>query len=66
MTPEASLDAQIERYRRMTGEERMAIAFQLHGLSCNVAREGSRAQFPDATLSEVERRLRERLQLAYQ
>ena len=66
MTPEAALETQIERYRRMTGEERMAIGFQLHELSCNVAREGIRAQFPNAAESEVERRLRERLRLAYE
>ena len=45
MTPEAALEAQIELYRQMTGEERLAIACQLHELSCNVAREGIRAQF---------------------
>lgn len=66
MTPEAALEAQIERYRRMTGEERMAIGFQLHELSCNVAREGIRAQFPGARPDEVERQLRERLRLAYE
>lgn len=66
MTPETALEMQIERYRQMTGEERMAIAFELHELSCNVAREGIRAQFLNADESEVERRLRERLKLAYE
>ncbi|MBI2928119.1 MAG: hypothetical protein HYY24_20805 [Verrucomicrobia bacterium] len=65
MTPEAALEAQIERYRQMTGEERLAIALRLHELSCNVAREGIRAQFPGASPEEVERRLRERIRLSY-
>ena len=65
MTPEATLEAQIERYRQMTGEERLAIALRLHELSCNVAREGIRAQFPEASPEEVERRLRERIRLSY-
>jgi hypothetical protein len=64
MTPDAALEAQIERYRRMTGEERLKIALNLHELSCNIAREGIRAQFPEAGEAEVERRLRERIQLA--
>ena len=66
MTPEAALDAQIELYRQMTGEERLAIACQLHELSCNVAREGIRAQFPGVSEAEVERRLIELLRLAYE
>ena len=30
MTPEAALEKQIEMYRRMTGEERLKIALDLH------------------------------------
>ncbi len=66
MNPQAALQRQIERYRQMTGEERLAIALRLHELSCNVAREGIRHQFPQATADEVERRLRERLTLVRQ
>ena len=66
MTPEAASEAQIERYRRMTGEQRLEIALHLHELSCDVAREGIRAQFPDATRAEIERRLRERIRLSYE
>ena len=64
MTPEAALDLQIDRYRQMTGEQRLAIALQLHELACNVAREGIRRQHPDAGEPEVERLLRRRLELA--
>ncbi len=66
MSPAAALETQIERYRQMTGEERLAIALRLHELSCNVAREGIRAQFPGASEAEVERRLRERIRLSYE
>jgi len=63
MSPQVALDYQIERYRGMTGEQRLAIALDLHELSCNVAREGIRARHPDADADEVERRLRQRLEL---
>lgn len=64
MTPEAALALQIERYRAMTPEERLAIALDLHELACDMAREGIRRQFPAADEAEVERRLRERLEAA--
>ena len=64
MNPDRALQEQIERYRRMTGEQRLAIALNLHELSCNVAREGIRHQNPGADEAEVERLLRQRLQLA--
>ena len=64
MDPERAFQEQIERYKRMTGEQRLAIALELHELSCNVAREGIRHQNPAADEVEVERLLRERLELA--
>ena len=66
MDPERALQEQIERYRRMTGEQRLAIALELHELSCNIAREGIRHQNPNADEAEVERLLQQRLQLARQ
>jgi hypothetical protein len=64
MSPQAALEYQIERYREMTGEERLGIALDLHELSCDIAREGIRAQHPEAVAVEVERLLRRRLELA--
>ena len=64
MTPEAAVDLQIARYRQMTGEQRLALALGLHELACDVAREGIRAQHPDADDAEVERQLRQRLKVA--
>jgi hypothetical protein len=64
MNPDQALQEQIERYRRMTGEQRLKIALDLHELSCNVAREGIRHQNPGVDEAEVERQLRRRLELA--
>jgi hypothetical protein len=65
MTPEAALEKQLERYRQMTGEERLKISLDLHAFACDVAREGIRQQFPHADEAEIERRLRQRLEAAY-
>ena len=64
MTPQAALDFQIARYRQMTGEQRLALALDLHEFACEVARKGIRHQHPQAYEAEVERRLRQRLELA--
>jgi hypothetical protein len=66
MTPEAALQHQIERYRAMTGEQRLKIALDLHEFACNIAREGIRRQFPGATADEVEQHLRRRIELSRQ
>ena len=66
MDPDRALNEQIVRYRRMTGEQRLRIALELHELSCNVAREGIRRQNPNADEAEVEHLLRRRLELARQ
>ena len=66
MKPEDALQEQIRRYQQMTDEQRLALALELHELSCNVAREGIRHQNPQADEEEVERKLRRRLQLACQ
>ena len=65
MTAQAAVDAQIEKYRAMTGEERLKLAFDLHELSCEIARDGIRHQYPKASPDEVERRLRQRIALAH-
>lgn len=57
-------DKQIERYRQMTGEQRLKIALDLHEMSCNIARAGIRRQHPNASEAEVEKFLHARLELA--
>jgi hypothetical protein len=64
VTPAAALEKQIERYRQMTGEQRLAVALDLHEMSCDIAREGIRRQHPNASDEEVEQLLRRRLELA--
>jgi hypothetical protein len=64
MTAATASDRQIERYRQMTGEQRLAVALELHEMSCEIAREGIRRQHPDADAAEVEQLLRRRLELA--
>jgi hypothetical protein len=65
VTPAAALQFQIERYRQMTGEQRLDLALRLHEMSCDIAREGIRRRHPQANEVEVERLLRERLMLAH-
>jgi hypothetical protein len=64
MTPEEATEMQIERYRQMTYEDRIRIACELYELSCEMARMGIRRQNPDASEEEVNRLLRERIELA--
>ena len=64
MNAATALDRQIERYRQMTGEQRLSVALGLHELSCDIARAGIRRQHPTADAEEVERLLRQRLALA--
>lgn len=64
VTPQATLDMQVERYRHMSGEERLAVALDLHELACDIAREGIRRQHPRASPAQVEHLLHQRLTLA--
>ena len=64
MTAATALDKQIERYRQMTGEQRLAVALELHELSCDIAREGIRRAHPAADATQVEQLLQRRLKLA--
>jgi hypothetical protein len=63
MTAEAATNKQIERYRQMTGEQRLIVALELHEMSCNIARAGIRRQNPNADVAEIERLLRQRIEL---
>ncbi len=66
MSPAEATQRQIEQYRAMTGQQRLQIALDLHEFACNVAREGIRRQFPNATEEEVEQQLRRRIELGRQ
>ena len=64
MSPDAALKAQIDHYRAMSCEGRVALALRLHELACEMARLGIRRQNPEATPEQVEEALRRRLELA--
>jgi hypothetical protein len=55
---------QIDRYRKMTGEQRLAIALQMHEFACDITREGIRRQFPEESAEQHEKRLRDRIRAA--
>jgi len=65
VTPAEFTQQQIQRYRQMTGEERLLIALNLHEMSCEIARDGIRGHYPNATAEFVELKLHERLRQAY-
>jgi hypothetical protein len=64
MTAVTALEKQIERYRQMTGEQRLAVALELHEFACDIAREGIRRAHPEADAAAVEQLLHRRLELA--
>jgi hypothetical protein len=64
MTAAAALEKLIVLYRRMTGEERLAVVLDLHELSYDIAREGICHQHPEANADEVERLLHRRIELS--
>jgi len=64
MTGPEALEEQVRRYRRMTGEQRLRLALDLHEFACEVTREGIRHQHPTADPAEVERLLRQRIELS--
>lgn len=53
---------QIEGYRKMSGEERLQIAFELTRKVCDIARAGIVAQYPHLTPAEIEKELRRRIE----
>ena len=63
MKPDAALSLQIKRYREMTGEQRLALALELHELACEVSRAGIKARHSTADAAEIERLLNLRLSL---
>jgi hypothetical protein len=63
MTPEEGLQKQIEIYRRMTGQQRLQIAFRLSALSRELIRSNVRNYHPDWTDQQVEHEVVRRFRL---
>jgi len=66
MTPEAALESQIERYRQMTGEERLMIGLRLTAAARAAALHHVRSKYPGISEEEAERLVRAQIRLAYQ
>jgi len=64
MKPDAALDLQIQRYRAMTGEQRLDLSLELHELACEIARAGIKNQHPATNAAGIVRLLNQRLSLA--
>jgi hypothetical protein len=64
MDAPTALAFQIDRYRSVPGEQRLAIALDLHEMACDIGREGFRRQDPQADAAGVEGLLCHRLGLA--
>jgi hypothetical protein len=64
MTPAEGLRKQIEIYRDMSCQERLAIGFQLHELARVLVRQGIKHQHPEWDEERVEQELVRRFVLA--
>ncbi len=64
MTPQEGLQKQIEIYRRMTGQQRLQIAFELSDLTREIVRSNVRNYHPDWTDEQVEQEVVRRFLLA--
>ncbi len=60
----ASYRRQLRALRRMTGEQRLLLSFEMWKTACAVTRAGVRAQYPDFSLAQVERELARRIMIA--
>lgn len=60
----ASYQRRIEVLRRMTGEQRLALAFEMWRTACEVTRAGIRVQFPEFTSEQIEHELAQRIMVA--
>lgn len=63
MSPELAELKQIDAYRQMSGEQRLAIGLQLHEISCEIARESIRSRYPGASKELIEEKLRDRIRV---
>lgn len=57
---------QIQRYRQMTGEQRLRIGLGLFETAVNVAREAVRRQLPNENEQTIEREVQKRIRIGYE
>jgi hypothetical protein len=59
-------DLQMNRYRQMSGEERLRIGLGLFESAVDVAREAVRHQFPNADKRTIEYEVQRRIRIGYE
>jgi hypothetical protein len=61
MRPEEGAKKQIEIYQRMSGKERVRIAFEMWEMAHAMTNASERAKHPELSKKEIERRVRKRM-----
>jgi len=60
----ASFQKRVDALKSMTGEQRLMLAFEMRRTSCQLTRDGIRAQFPNYSDDQVNRELARRVMIA--
>jgi len=61
MKPEEGAEKQIEIYRRMSGKERIKIAFEMWETAFSMVKASEKSLNPDLSENEIEKRARKRM-----
>ena len=61
MRPEEGAKKQIEIYQRMSGKERVRIAFEMWEMALVMTKASERAMHPELSKKEIEKRARKRM-----
>ena len=61
MRPEEGARKQVEIYRKMSGKERLHIAFEMWETALAMTKASERAMNPDLSAEEIEKRARKRM-----
>jgi len=60
----ASFQKRVEILRRLSGEQRLMLAFEMWRTACQLTRDGIRAQFPNYSAAQVNQELARRIMIA--
>lgn len=60
----STFQKQLQVFRQMTGEQRLALALEMWRTACDVTRAGIRAQHPEFSAAQVEREIARRIMIA--
>lgn len=59
----ASFQTRVEALKRLSGEQRLALAFEMWRTACQLTRDGIRAQFPNYSDAQVNQELARRIMI---